>query len=572
MLAGWLLCGSTLWAQDPTALNEQLISAVQNEDINAAQVLLAQGATPSGQVSYTWNRRRLIGGYRSGTSSYSAMEVLTKAECTADSGRLYPFLDLFLEHGANLNAATSRKAPLQSAVEGGCPKLVGYLLEHGANPSRPDPFQRQPLYYAIKENHYSVAEMLLDAGAKPDAESLHLAVKDGNLQGVTLLLDAGASVDALNVWERSPLFTAIKNNQPSAMELLIERGASLTLRDRSGETPLDLVRKSGSAEMVRLLGANDSDPILMGSLLHEAVEARNISEARRLLEAGADPNFVRDNPPLHHAAESNNVDLVNLLLDHGANIDAPGSFFDETALMEATSGCSDAAVLVLLDRGADVNAHEDSILSRAGRCQIATIQRLIDAGANPAEIELSLFSSSASPEALALVAGLGADLNQTRRSSGETQLHHCISFSKEDDLQALLAAGADPNIRDHDGQTPLHFAVEHVNTEAITILLDASAKPNLADHQGNTALHLAAKAPSRFSSRPQDLVSMLLQHNADPNTLNNDGQSPLFLSGNVVVTRILISAGADPSITDHFGKTAAETVSDPEAKALLSGL
>jgi ankyrin repeat protein len=48
---------------------------------------------------------------------------------------------------------------------------------------------------------------------------------------------------------------------------------------------------------------------------------------KALLDAGADANGIAGRPPLHEAAERGEVGIMKLLLEHGANIDAPGGTY-----------------------------------------------------------------------------------------------------------------------------------------------------------------------------------------------------------------------------------------------------
>lgn len=68
--------------------------------------------------------------------------------------------------------------------------------------------------------------------------------------------------------------------------------------------------------------------------------------------------------------------------------------------------------------------------------------------------------------------------------------------AKDEILELLLKAGANPNLQDSNGQTALHLALMENSTHKVELLLKAQANPSIADHRGNTALHFAAEKSS----------------------------------------------------------------------------
>ncbi|MCC6487002.1 MAG: ankyrin repeat domain-containing protein [Candidatus Hydrogenedentes bacterium] len=60
-----------------------------------------------------------------------------------------------------------------------------------------------------------------------------------------------------------------------------------------------------------------------------------------------------------------------------------------------------------------------------------------------------------------------------------------------DMLEAILASGSDPNVKDDSGLTPLHYAVLADNGPAVRILLGASADPEITDSEGWTPRDVA---------------------------------------------------------------------------------
>lgn len=78
------------------------------------------------------------------------------------------------------------------------------------------------------------------------------------------------------------------------------------------------------------------------------------------------------------------------------------------------------------------------------------------------------------------------DVN-TRDERQMTALHNNgMNGSKKCIVPLLIAAGADPNLRDQDGQTPLHWAVRNGNTQAVRDLVKAGANKEIRDNNGKT--------------------------------------------------------------------------------------
>ena len=120
-------------------------------------------------------------------------------------------------------------------------------------------------------------------------------------------------------------FAAVKSGHVSAVQLFIDAGASVNVKDRMGWTPLHRCSINGNEPMTRLLIDNGADVSAIGCFgatpLHKALHSKQDSIARCLLRAGADiwATDVWGRTPLHEAAANGNSDVVQLLLEAGAD-------------------------------------------------------------------------------------------------------------------------------------------------------------------------------------------------------------------------------------------------------------
>lgn len=154
-------------------------------------------------------------------------------------------------------------------------------------------------------------------------------------------------------------FSAIRNDNASALNGLLTRGFDPNTRDAKGQPGLTMALQEQSPKAVRALlqrpqidvnalNADGESALMMAALKGD------LSSTQLLLERGANVN--QDGwAPLHYASSGPEPKIVKLLLDRGAAIDAR-SPNGTTPLMMAAQYGSEDSVLQLIERGADVRA------------------------------------------------------------------------------------------------------------------------------------------------------------------------------------------------------------------------
>jgi ankyrin repeat protein len=90
--------------------------------------------------------------------------------------------------------------------------------------------------------------------------------------------------------------------------------------------------------------------------LHDAAQSGDIEEVKKLLAAGYQPNEFDDlgKTPLHYAAEGQYLEVMKLLIDSGARVNAHDErVIGNTPLREVAGNCSFEVAKLLIDAGAD---------------------------------------------------------------------------------------------------------------------------------------------------------------------------------------------------------------------------
>jgi ankyrin repeat protein len=177
------------------------------------------------------------------------------------------------------------------------------ICEQHVDPKRTDTFGTESeisIHTAIESLEKEALQDYLDAlGSNTDVliisrtikdaqTPLHIAASCGKLQTVVWLLDHGADVDSLNLWNATPLLGAARNGFDDVVKLLLDRGASPDLSDKSQNTALDMAAdhpEIASALIKRGATTGKKSDVLLG-LLQWACEHGDLDLAKCLIERG----------------------------------------------------------------------------------------------------------------------------------------------------------------------------------------------------------------------------------------------------------------------------------------------
>ncbi|XP_034298660.1 ankyrin repeat and SOCS box protein 5 isoform X2 [Pantherophis guttatus] len=201
--------------------------------------------------------------------------------------------------------------------------------------------------------------ILTSQGSWADRSPLHEAASQGRLLSLKTLIAQGYNVDALTIDQVTPLHEACLGDHVGCARILLEAGANVNATTIDGITPLFNACSRGSASCVQLLleyGAKIQWETCFPSPTHEAA-SRGHSDCLELLISWGievDLDVPHLGTPLYVACFSQQKQCVHKLLHSGANVQK-GKFL-ETPLHAAARLPNTEIVNILLEFGADINA------------------------------------------------------------------------------------------------------------------------------------------------------------------------------------------------------------------------
>ncbi|KAI1022042.1 hypothetical protein LB504_007370 [Fusarium proliferatum] len=373
-----------------------------------------------------------------------------------------------------------------------------------------------PTLIAGWRNRVSTLDLILRSEPKPDLtiedntgdDLLIAAARLGNPEVVKLIVDAGA--DTKNGSKAHDLVrAAVRSGSHEVVGILLEAGAKLEMDAKDEQSPLSLAAANGFVECVRVLLDHKADPDAnnsYGTALYAAVEKEHLDIVRFLLER--DPKPSMDIAPPYkdslfiRAICTGNVELVSLLIKHGAKIDYvdPLDSFNKSPLSRAVREGNLDIVKLLVDNGADINFSEG--------------------GTDPPMFASLYYNQNDIAKYLLQI----EDVDLTWKGpEGMGTLHGAFNSPKL--LPDLLKKNPPMNGMSIWG-TELHMAARDDELESVEILLKNEPKPDLESKMGDDAVNAfeVGYTPLQVACHHLALRSAkaLLEAGADPHVLTTD--------------------------------------------------
>ena len=322
-------------------------------------------------------------------------------------------------------------------------------------------------------------------------------------------------------------------------------------------------------------------------LLREAIFQRESSDVENLLNQGVTVNIGdAGTSPLHFAVQNGYPEIVQLLLDKGAEINNK----DHSGRAPLHYSSKRQVQIADFDLWVHKGGREEPLHGNGFRyfnCEIA--EALFLAGANPnvkdndGNTPLHMAVKNGLIDLSGLLLAFGADKDNKNHEEltaldlagkpegnkvifahlsewdGNTRLHYAAAWGSTRSVEAFIAQGDDINTRDIEGATPLHRAAIMKNLLNFEFLVSKGARLDIKDNNGWTVLHSAVRGGSDF------IVEKLIKCGLDVNAKDEDDDTPLHCgasSGKYDIVHFLLANGALKNIRNKNGLTALDVAED----------
>ena len=447
-------------------------------------------------------------------------------------------LRALVEQGADVDAAAGDgSTALLWASHRDLPESVELLIEAGADVNRANDLGATPIWAASENGSVTVVDLLLAAGAKPNRALRHgetplmAAARAGSARVAAALLAHGADPNATGPRHQTALMWAVLNLSPDVVKVLLDRGADVRARtdvtvelkahephthiqnqgwfEHGGNTALMFAARVGDVDSARHLVAAGADvndmsgfgvsalamaaygnfrtlvaepafssggPYTMGG--REGFRPGRFGElVAFLLRSGADPNSGADRfTALHAAVLRHDQRSVDLLLEHGADVDIPLATFTPHQR---------GSIQAFYFHNGWIGARPVWLAARFGAAGI--LRSLLEHGADPRFVHRSEYFAGSDG---ALTSGifaarqrevtttLMAALGMSAAGSAWVYPHVCSQEHERetlDKVRLLVDAGADLAMTTAEGFTALDQARALKYESVVEVLLAAGA-------------------------------------------------------------------------------------------------
>lgn len=458
---------------------------------------------------------------------------------------VYEAVEVLLDEGADVNARDDRTGdtallkacrPLGTTPEGAMLRTVKALLTY--MPPNVDTFgalERVCAYSDFHADKVDVVRLLIEhgrsgtLGTKAGQLLLTKGLVAHNFDLCDLLLENGLRQpmvsDILPTVKR-----LIAEDCSDALSYILSKFPQVARILKRPQRVYDTIKRgaAGCAEVLINAGAPIDYQADNSNCLIEACRLEGLTVATLLLNKGANPNLtVGGIFPLTHPILMEDLEMIELLLDHGATMH---SHPDGTKINGRIFGPLDLAIFCGLDEAVSLMIDHDNYFLSTQEERLAHFQTACcvgeDAFHNGKILDILLDAGDVDPDTIFP----GVNM---------TPLHLSMALFNLRAVTSLVAAGANihqiippsehspatPSPNPFEGTTPLEWAIDNAPVPFIVEMLDVSFEEQLEENPDVPLMRYVRAACRRHKP---DVIEFLLNTGLDPNACDDAGNS--FLS------------------------------------------
>ena len=294
-------------------------------------------------------------------------------------------------------------------------------------------------------------------------------------------------------------------------------------------TIISMLLSSGSAMMGLFFGvAATRDVVFINAVKNRNVKRMEFFLKLPLIPADPKMDVSKGVPAITHASENGHVEVVDILIQAGVDVNQKHQDWGRTPLHVASRRGHVEVVNFLIQAGGEVDIQNEMY-----------------------ETPLHWASECGHVEVVKILIQAGGDIN-SRDERGSTPLHVASGSGHVEAVDILIQAGAEVNCHTEKGDTPLHEASYNGHVKVVNFLIQAGGEVNQQDGKGATPLLRASE------NGHVEVVNRLIQAGGDVNCQTEMGDTPLHdfsKSGHVEVVNRLIQAGGYVNKKGQYNET-----------------